>query len=123
MIKGFVASYQNKIIDNGKMFLLLIFKLRNWIPVILSFRIRIWMLFNRLYLRDRVEICVLAVLPNYQGEGIGTELIKTFMNQCEKNLFVITDNDLSLRFYEKMNFTRVYQCSFLNNKRYLLINF
>ena len=123
MIRGFIASYQNIIINNWKFIFIFIFNLRNWISLILSLRILFWMFFKRSYLRGRVEICVLAVLPDYQGKGIGTELVRTFIDQCKKNLFVITDNDLSLRFYEKMNFTRVYQCSFLNNKRYLLINF
>lgn len=60
------------------------------------------------------ELQFIAILPKYQGQGLGTKLIEQLKTELSllniKKYFVGTkaSDELSNRFYQKMRFTKVY---------------
>lgn len=54
-------------------------------------------------LHFRSVIIDLAVMPEYQNKGIGTELVKRCRNACESSEWLV-QTDMAKGFYEKLGF-------------------
>ncbi len=57
----------------------------------------------------RSVICDLAVLPEYQGHGIGSELVRLCMNECPSSEWLLETIPERVSFYEKLGFSQFTQ--------------
>ncbi|MFC4001497.1 ribosomal protein S18-alanine N-acetyltransferase [Prauserella oleivorans] len=58
------------------------------------------------------SVHTIGVLPEYQGQGVGTELLRALLERADELaapvfLEVRTDNDSAIRLYEKHGFERI----------------
>ena len=60
------------------------------------------------------QIRKVAVLPEYQGKGIGTKLIKNILDTIEGDIFLNARID-KMEFYEKIGFVKVEGSEFSKN--------
>lgn len=60
------------------------------------------------------QIRKVAVLPEYQGKGIGSELIKTIIDSFDECIFLNARID-KVSFYEKLGFAKVNGSEFNKN--------
>ena len=55
---------------------------------------------------ERMEISRLNIFEPYQNKGYGTEVVKNFVKQGYKSLWVRADNIKALHVYEKCGFVK-----------------
>ena len=80
---------------------------------------------------DSLYIHRLAIAPEYQNKGIGTEVLKYFIQKSFEeipwllNISVQTNDNISnehvIRFYKKLGFREMYNVSYLNKMDILLL--
>lgn len=118
---GFIASYNLINLRVLKIFFYSFFRPRFWNSLIINLYVRIFLLLNQSKLHNHVEISVLAVLPNFQGMGVGKNLIKSLSKiYPNRNLYVVTDTKKSSDFYIKCEFEKLTEWHVFGQVRYLL---
>ena len=53
---------------------------------------------------DRSVIYDLVVLPEYQNQGIGTELVKRCIAHCPNSEWLVQTTEKNIKYYEKIGF-------------------
>jgi ribosomal protein S18 acetylase RimI-like enzyme len=64
-----------------------------------------------------------GVLPSYQGQGIGTKLLRLFCKEvdaCSAPAYLETDSDKNVRFYKRFGFQVVSETDIFDVKNYFM---